>query len=150
MANVKLGSQAGWKFNYAENLDSDRQLTPGDSDKLFFADKSSAVLVNLPQLSDVEAGWSCKIIVDVDGSGDISVVGYGQPAAGGSDGDANKVCIATYARDGNASTYDADADGVTIEAAGVIGDSVNITTNGSLWFAEGFSSAAAGMTAVAS
>ena len=38
MANVKLGSQAGWKFNYAENLDSDRQLTPGDSGKLFFAD----------------------------------------------------------------------------------------------------------------
>ena len=150
MANVKLGSQAGWKFNYAENLDSDRQLNPGDSGKLFFADKSSAVLVNLPQLSDVEAGWSCKIIVDVDGGQDISVVGYGQPAAGGSDGDANKVCIATYTRDGNASTYDADADGFTIEAAGVIGDSVTITTNGSLWFAEGFSSAAAGMTAIAS
>ena len=86
----------------------------------------------------------------VDGSSDISVVGYGQPLTGGSAGDANKVCIATYTRDGASSTYDADADGFTIEAAGTIGDSVTITTNGSLWFAEGFASAAAGMTAIAS
>ena len=149
MANVKLGSQAGWKFNYAENLDSDRQLTPGDSGKLFFADGTSAFTVNLPQLSDVEAGWTCKIIVDTVNE-DISVVGYGQPAAGGSDGDANKVCIATYCRDGNATTYDADADGFTIEAAGSVGDFVIITTNGSLWFAEGYANAAAHITAIAS
>ena len=149
MANAKLGSHAGWSLNYVENLDSDRQLQVGDSGKLFMIDNTSAFTVNLPELSSVEPGWTCKMIVHVNGGTDVAVVGYGQPAAGGSTGDANSVCIHTYTRDGNAGTSDVDADGFIIEAATSFGDSVTITTNGSLWFAEGFSNAAASITAIA-
>ena len=150
MANVKLGSQAGWDFNYAENLDSTRQLLPGDSGKVFFVDNTSAFTVNLPQLSSVQPGWCCKMIIDVNGATDVSVVGYGQVAAGGSDGDADSVCLHTYSRDGNATTSDVNADGFYFDADTIVGDSVIITTNGSLWFVEGFHGADATIVAIAS
>ena len=138
MANIKLGSQAGWSDNYAQNLDSDYQLTPGDSGKLFFADATNAVVVNLPKLSADISGWNCQIILDVEGSSTISVVAHGLPAAGGTTGDAETVRYTEYARNGSASGAQSNTDGFVIETSAVLGHKVSIFTNGSQWFCQGF------------
>ena len=86
MANAKVGSQASWGGNYVETITTTKQLERGDSGKVFMMDNSSAFDVNLPQLSSKIAGWNCKMIVQVDGSAAISVLGYGLPTAGGGAG----------------------------------------------------------------
>ena len=147
MANAKIGSKAGWNGNYVETITTTKQLERGDSGKVFMLDNSSAFTINLPQLSADIAGWSCKMIVQVDGSQDISVVGYGLPAAGGSSGGDNDLMVYREL-DVVAGTgaYVQLADGFTIEAAGVIGDSFEIFSDGTKWFATALLSAVAGAT----
>ena len=134
MANVKLGSQAGWSDNYAQNLDSNYQLTPGDSGKVFFLDATNTVVVNLPKLSADIAGWNCKMILDVAGSSAISVVAHGLPAAGGTTGDAETVRYSEYCRDGNTTGATSTCDGFIINTNAVIGHRVEIFCSGTKWF----------------
>ena len=141
MANAKVGSQASWGGNYVETITTTKQLTRGDSGKVFMMDNGTAFDVNLPQLSSEIAGWNCKMIVQVDGAADISVLGYGLPTAGGgaaienADND-----LVNYREIGyGASGYEQGeklqtSDGFTIEATSKIGDSWEIFTDGTTWF----------------
>ena len=65
MANAKIGSQASWSGNLVESITADKELTPGDSGKVFMCDQNStaAVLVNLPQLGTDIAGWNAKFVL---------------------------------------------------------------------------------------
>ena len=142
MANVKLGSQAGWSDNYAQNLDSDYQLTPGDSGKVFFLDATNTVVVNLPKLSADIAGWNCKMILDVAGSSAISVVAHGLPAAGGTTGDAETVFYQEYCRDGNATGQQSSVDGFILQTNAQLGHRVEIFCSGTNWFCTSYQGAA--------
>lgn len=144
MANARVGSQAGWNGNYVETITATKQLTRGDSGKVFMMDNGTAFDVNLPQLSSEIAGWNCKMIVQVDGAADISVLGYGMPTAGGGDGIANADNDLVNYREisyGSAGHEQGEklqtADGFTIEAASIIGDSWEIFTDGTTWFVTG-------------
>ena len=144
MANIKLGSQAGWSKNYAQNLDSDYQLTPGDSGKVFFVDATSTVTVNLPKLSADIAGWNCRMILDVEGSSVVKVVAYGLPAAGGTSAtaaDAESVTYHEHARDGSNSGTVTNVDGYQFTTSATLGHSVNVFTNGTRWFVDTFQGA---------
>jgi len=151
MANAKIGSQSSWNQNYVETITTTKQLERGDSGKVFMVDNTSAFTINLPQLSSEIAGWSCKMVVQVDGSADISVVGYGLPAAGGSSGGDNDLMVYRES-DVVAGTgaYVQLCDGFTIEAAGVIGDSFELFSDGTKWFATALLNGVAGGTAIES
>jgi len=148
MANAKIGSQASWNGNYVESITTTKQLKRGDSGKVFMVDNTSAYVINLPQLSSKISGWNCKLIVQVDGSADISVVGYGLPAAGGTTADADLLVYRELDVVAGTGAYVQLADGFTIEAAGVIGDSFEIFTDGTKWFVTGILNGVAGGTAI--
>ena len=139
MANAKVGSQASWGGNYVETITTTKQLTRGDSGKVFMMDNTVAFDVNLPQLSSEIAGWNCKMILQVDGAADISVLGYGLPTAGGGasieNADNDLVNYREFqAVDATGSAYTQSSDGFTIEAASIRGDSWEIFTDGTKWY----------------
>ena len=152
MANAKIGAQASWNQNCVETITEGKTLVPGDSGKVFMIDNTTAHTITLQKLSSKIAGWNCKMIVQVDGSQDVSVVGYGLPAAGGGAGydDANLVNYREWPMVDEAGAVVADADGFTIEAASVIGDSWEIFSDGTSWFVKGALGAVAAGTAIAS
>ena len=69
MANAKIGSQTSWNQNYVETITTTRQLTRGDSGKVFMVDQGSAFTVNLPLLSTKIAGWHCDYDLQPDEKG---------------------------------------------------------------------------------
>jgi len=142
MANVKIGSYASWNSNFIESLSTTKQLTRGDSGKIFMVDQSSvAFTVNLPKVSSDMCGWNCKFYLRAAGSGVVSVVGFGSVAAGGSTLDDHDLMVMQIiAGDSNDSdSYTAAAtgqDGFTFINGAAIGDTVSIFTDGTTWYAE--------------
>ena len=136
MANSKLGSYSTYKSKYVMNIDSARQLTPGDSGKLFFLDGTSAsYMIHLPKLSANIIGWNCKMILDVAiaTSETIKIMAYGLPAVGGTSPtyvDAESIRYTEYARDGGAGGAYNHADGVQLNDGSVIGNSLIIHCGG--------------------
>ena len=127
MARAKMGASAGWNGNYVESADASFSLAVGDSGKTFIL-KGAAVTVTLPSLSDIEAGFSVKII-----SGDDSehVI----------DGGASKV-YGTVVDVGTTPERINAASGYTL-AAGVIGDYIDLFSDGVNWYISGMTDAGA-------
>ena len=134
MANVKLGNHPSWAGQTVEKLDSTKQLGRSDSGKVFMIDNTSAFTINLPKLSANIAGWSCKMIVQVNGNADVSVVAHGLPAAGGTTNDSETVQYREMPLGDEAGSIVADADGFTINAASIISDTWDVFTDGTSWF----------------
>ena len=61
MARAKMGASYGWEGNYVESATASFSLVVGDSGKTFIL-KDAAVTVTLPSLSDIEAGYSIRLI----------------------------------------------------------------------------------------
>ena len=122
MAKAKMGSSAGWNYNYVESADASFSLTPGDSGKIFIL-KGAAVTVTLPALSDVSAGFCIKLI-----SGDDSehVIAGGASKIYGQIGDQSG---------GNFERINA-ASGYTL-ATGEIGDWFELVSDGTNWYISG-------------
>jgi hypothetical protein len=137
---AKVGASAGWTGNYVETITTTKQLTRGDSGKVFMVDNTSAFTINLPDLSSKLAGWTCKMIVQVNGAQDVSVLAYGLPAAGGTTAvsdDAEQVMYREHAIS-EAGTMAQGKDGFTIEGASSIGDYWEIFSDGTTWFVNAF------------
>lgn len=135
MANSRTGSTPTFAYGVVENLNAAKQLLRKDSGKLFTLDNTSAFTVNLPKLSSEIAGWHCKFLVTVDGSADVSIMANGLPAAGGTTGDAETVIFREFPlADEVGAAPTTSQDGVTVAAASVIGDSLDVITDGSSWF----------------
>ena len=137
MANTKLGNHPSWAGQTVEKLDSTKQLGRGDSGKVFMIDLSvGAFTVNLPKVSSDIAGWACKFVVQLSGSIDCSVLGYGLPAAGGTTEDNDLFIYRELSLEGGDSTSTRvnSADGFTIEAASVKGDEWEVFTDGTSWY----------------
>tara|TARA_R100000664_G_C2710659_1_gene107616 strand:- start:54 stop:551 length:498 start_codon:yes stop_codon:yes gene_type:complete len=136
MANSKLGSYSTYKSKYVMNIDSARQLTPGDSGKLFFLDGTSAsYIIHLPKLSTKIIGWNCKMILDVaiPSSETIKIMAYGLPSAGGTSptyADAESIRYTEYARNGGVGGTYNHADGIQLNDSSVIGNSLIIHCGG--------------------
>ena len=136
MANAKIGSQTSWNQNYVETITTTKQLERGDSGKVFMIDNTVAHTINLPKLSSEIAGWNCKMIVSVNGAADVSVVGYGLPAAGGTTSDNDLVHYREIPLADEAGAVNLNQDGFTIAAATIITDSFEIFSDGTSWFVE--------------
>ena len=134
MANSRTGSTPTFAYGVVENLNAAKQLLRKDSGKLFTLDNTSAFTINLPKLSSKIAGWHCKFIVTVDGSAAVSLMAYGLAAAGGTTDDAETVVFREFPMADEAGAVTTGQDGVTIAAATIIGDTIDVITDGTSWF----------------
>ena len=95
MASTYLGNHPSHKYQVVERIDTHKQLTWGDSGKLFACFSSDAesatalandnILVNLPKLSTEIAGWQAKFI-NATTTNEVSfqIIAFGQPDGGSS------------------------------------------------------------------
>jgi len=127
MARAKMGASYGWNGNYVESATASFSLAVGDSGKVFIL-KDAAVTVTLPSLSDIEAGYSVKLI-----SGDDSE----HVVTGG----ASKI-YGTIVDVGTTPERINAASGYTL-AAGVIGDFIELISDGTNWYISGMTDAGA-------
>ena len=134
MANAKIGAQASWNQNYVETISAKKQLTLGDSGKVFMVDNTTAHTINLPKLAAKMAGWNCKFIVQVDGSAIVSIMANGLTSAGGTTADAESVIFREIPMADEAGAVTTSQDGFTITAASIIGDTFDIFSDGTSWF----------------
>jgi len=134
MANVKIGSSTSWNTNYVENLDSAKQLDPGDSGKVFMVDQSSAFTVNLPKLSTKIAGWYCDFIVKTADSNDVHIMAYGLTSSGGTTDDAESVILKEMATTDAGAATATSQDGVILKSGATVGDSIRASTDGTSWY----------------
>jgi len=145
MANAKIGSQASWNGDLVESITADKQLTPGDSGKVFMCDQNATgtVLSNLPKLGSDIAGWHASFILRVASSELFVVMAYGLPAAGGSSAsvDSDKVIHAEFVTDGNASTESTTSDGLQFSASATVGARIDAFTDGTNWYMSAFATA---------
>ena len=115
-------------------------LTNADSGKVIFMDASSANTIALPAVSTVDAGWNVKVILTATGAAGII----------NTNGAEDKITGFIEEADLNGSnhtvTVDADADRITFVNTANPGSFVNIISNGSLFFVEGFATPADKLT----
>ena len=143
MANVKTGSQASWNGDYVENLDGAKSLAPGDSGKVFMVDQGSAFTVNLPKLSTNIAGWHAKFIVKTADSNAVHIMAWGLTLAGGtgdsgSTNDGDTVILKEMATTDAGAATATSQDGVILASGATVGDSIEVFTDGSSWYATSF------------
>ena len=108
-------------------------LTNADSGKVIFMDASSANTVTLPAISTVAAGWNIKVILTATGNTGIIQTGnsledtmLGQVTKIDADGDAIVV------------QNDAHANTITFVNACLAGAVVDIVSNGTMFYVNGF------------
>ena len=143
MANVKTGSQASWNGDYVENLDGAKSLAPGDSGKVFMVDQGSAFTVNLPKLSTNIAGWHAKFIVKTADTNDVHIMAWGLTSSGGTGdsgatNDGDTVILKEMATTDAGAATATSQDGVILKCGATVGDSMEVFTDGSSWYATSF------------
>ena len=74
MTETKLGAQGGWSNNYAASITASRQLSPGDSGKVFYLNLAAGLTVTLPASDDIEAGWNVEMVVGTAPTGGDYVI----------------------------------------------------------------------------
>ena len=127
MARAKMGASFGWEGNYVESATASFSLEVGDSGKVFIL-KDAAVTVTLPSLSDIEAGYSVKLISGDDSEHIVT-------------GGASKI-YGTIVDVGTTPERINAASGYTL-AAGVIGDFIELISDGTNWYISGMTDAGA-------
>ena len=124
MANVKMGSSAGWNKNYVESCTANFTLASGDSGKVYIL-SGSAITVTLPSLSDVEAGWSVTLISG-DDSEHVLTGGASKIYGHAIDGSSGNISDAILPLTGPST--------ITPGAGMIIGDKYDIITDGTNWY----------------
>ena len=142
MANVKIGSYSAWSGNFVENLDTTKQMTRGDSGKVFMVDQSSAFTVNLPLLSTKIAGWHCEFILKTADSNAVHIMAFGLTSAGGTGdsgvtNDGDTVIYKEMATTDAGAATATSQDGVILKSGATVGDSISVFTDGSSWYCTG-------------
>jgi len=127
---AKLGAKPAWT-SYAESITAARTLTAADSGKMFFVDSSSGALaITLPAVSGTAALHF--EFISTDSTADVTIV---------CDGTEQKTAGVVYTCPDNANPQidvDAAATTVTIVTAALPGTFVELHSNGSLWYVQGF------------
>ena len=136
MANAKIGSYSSYGYSFVESIDTTaKQLTPGDSGKIFMCDQNATadVVCFLPQISTKIAGWHAKFVMRTVSSKDFAIVAYGSAHGGSTAGDSDTI-VYHELTDSNTTVAAADAIEFT-ESAADVGSFCDIFTDGSKWYA---------------
>ena len=152
MANAKIGSHPSYSYQLVQTLDTNVQLTPSDSGKLFMCvqNGSADVIVKLPSLSADIAGWNAKFILKTSAGNDFGIVGYNSDATvgdAGTSGENDKIVAYEYANDNSGTPSITTTDGADClyfkATVAEIGNMIEIQTDGTLWYAQAFTRTAA-------
>ena len=134
MANARIGSHPSWNGSSVYNLDADKQLSRGDSGKVFMIDQTTSFTANLPKLSTEIAGWNCEFIIKTAAATITYVMAYGVTSAGGTTGDAESVIFKQMGTSDDGIAAADSKDGVSFISGAVASDSVNVFTDGTSWY----------------
>ena len=162
MASTYLGNHPSHKYQVVERIDTHKQLTWGDSGKLFACFSSdaesaqaaagNAILVNLPKLSIEMAGWHAKFVLatGISDSGVVNqndvgfkILSFGQPEAGNKDVegiDFEKMSwleMRNSSSGGNTLVQDGDGAAFSATTPDERGSMIQVYSNGSRWFVYG-------------
>jgi len=114
---------------------TDIVLTNSDSGKVIFLDASSSNTVTLPAVSTVSAGWNIKVILTATGALAGGIVQTGNTTE-------NKMLGQIFAIDADGSAivadYHAAGDTITFANGCLAGAFVDIVSNGSIFYVQGF------------
>lgn len=148
MANAKIGSHPSYAYSFVEQVSAKRQLGRGDSGKVFMVDQSSAFTINLPKLSADIAGFQVRFVVQTAASNDVHIMAWGLSSSGGTGdsgvtNDGDTVIYKDIAFSDTGADTASSQDGVILKSGAVVGDSMDIFTDGSSWYASAFISDAA-------
>jgi len=136
---ARLGANAGWSENYAQDLTEASTLASGDSGKIFYLNSATEFTTTLPACSG-NAGFSVTFIVKAAPSGANYVIS----SASSSDYILGSVVDGA----GTVDTSDGTDTNVNfINGQAVVGDWVKLTCDGSSWYiVGGLGKVAAGIT----
>ena len=142
MANARVGSHPSHGYQLVETLTTTKQLDMNDSGKVFMVDHSSAFTVNLPKLSTEIAGWQARFVTETSGAA-CHIMAWGLTSAGGrgdsgSTNDCDTVILKEMATTDAGAATATSQDGVILKNGTTAGDSIDIFTNGSNWYATSF------------
>ena len=134
------GGDVGGRLNYVGGFflpnssptGTSTVLTDQDAGKVIFMDASSANTITLPAISTVSAGWAIKVILTATGNTGIINTSAAEDKLVGQvtkiDSDGSAIAV----------TSDADADRITFANGCLAGAVVTITSNGTLFYVDGF------------
>ena len=143
MANAKIGSHPSYAYSFVEQVSAKRQLGRGDSGKVFMVDQSSAFTINLPKLSADIAGFQVRFVVQTADSNDVHIMAWGLSSSGGTGdsgvtNDGDTVIYKEMATTDAGAATASSQDGVILKSGATVGDSIDIFTDGSSWYASSY------------
>ena len=143
MAHSNVGSHPSYGYTKVVSLSSAEQLGSSDSGKLFMVDQSSAFTVNLPKVSTNIAGWQARFVVKTADTNDVHIMAWGLTSAGGTGdsgvtNDGDIVILKEMATTDAGAITATSQDGVILKSGATVGDSIDIFTDGTSWYATSF------------
>jgi hypothetical protein len=143
MAHSNIGSHPSYGYTKVVSLSSAEQLGSSDSGKLFMVDQSSAFTVNLPKVSTNIAGWQARFVVKTADTNDVHIMAWGLTSAGGTGdsgvtNDGDIVILKEMATTDAGAATATSQDGVILKSGATVGDSIDIFTDGTSWYATSF------------
>ena len=126
-----------------EQIAAARTLTAADSGKVFGVNQASAYEITLPLAASAGAGWNAKFIVKTADSNDVHIMAWGLTSAGGtgdsgSTNDGDTVILKEMATTDTGAATATSQDGVILKSGATVGDSMEVFTDGSSWYATSF------------
>ena len=123
-----------------ESLTAAKTLDQEDTGKTFGLNKAEGAIITLPTCAAAGAGWSCMFRVETTFITTSWVITATGPL----------INLRVNEASGGAGELDANATSVNFAfGAETVGDTIRLSTNGSVWFAEGLCELANGITATA-
>jgi len=139
----KIGTHPSFGYQLIADISAAEQLSSNDSGKMFMVDQSSAFTINLPKLSTELAGWQCKFVIKTADTNAVHIMAWGLTNAGGtgdsgSTNDGDTVILKEMATTDAGAATATSQDGVILASGATVGDSIDIFTDGTSWYATSF------------
>ena len=141
---AKVGSKAGWHGNYVESISAAKTIVTGDSGKVFMVTDTGAsgYTITLPTPANAGIGFTAKFINNCTAGGTLN--GSGGEDVVLNDGQTD-VMVSVHVDQDSDVVSDSQADTVGFDHTSVKGDTLEIFSDGTIWFVYGRSGAAAGI-----
>lgn len=128
-----------------EVLTSTEALTVADNNKIFFLSAVAGFTTTLPALADVASGWRCRFITKTALTSNSYIIT--EKASADTDKVATNFIVELEVDDANNGPFNADHATITfVNGINVVGDWVEIETDGVIWYANGLTKLDGGIT----
>ena len=135
---TRIGSHPSHGYQLVVDISASEVLTRLDSGKIFMVDQSAAFTINLPAVSTEIAGWHANFVIKTADTNDVHIMANGLTSSGGTTGDAETVIFKEMATTDTGAATATSQDGVILKSGATVGDSIEIFTDGTSWYATSF------------